>query len=221
MSKPITSPPVWYIYSLSDPLADGAVRYVGKTTNLKKRALEHTRAALAQKEHNHRTCWLRHLISCGANPSLSVLETGQGDWKEAEQRWIKNLKAGGADLVNSTAGGEGLTDPSPETRARIGAISKGRRHTAETRARLSLSHRGHPVSAETRAKIAEANRRRIISLETRQKMSISGRERVLGRQRSFATRIKIALAHTGKRHTLETRAKLSAIGLLRRRKQIL
>lgn len=230
MSKPITSPPVWYIYSLSDPLADGAVRYVGKTINLRKRLREHVQAALVGKEHNHRANWVRQLISRGSSPSLTVLETGEGDWKEAERRWIKNLKAGGANLVNSTDGGEGLNNPSPDTRARIstantgkrrtpemrariGAASKGRRHTRETRTRMSLSRKGQisRMTPETRAKIAENNRRRVISLETRQKMSVASKKRMLGHRHSLETRAKIVAANTGKRHTPETRAKLSAI----------
>lgn len=45
--------------------------------------------------------------------------------------------------------------PSPEVRAKIGAASRGRRHSEATKAKLSELGRGRPVSSATRALIRE------------------------------------------------------------------
>ena len=57
------------------------------------------------------------------------------------------------------AGSNPRSHHSPETRAKIGAASRGRTHSPETRARIAAAHKGrpgHPQSPETRAKIAAA-----------------------------------------------------------------
>jgi len=46
--------------------------------------------------------------------------------------------------------------PSAETRAKIGAASRGRYHSAETRAKMSASHKGRKFTPEHRAKISAA-----------------------------------------------------------------
>lgn len=46
--------------------------------------------------------------------------------------------------------------PSPEVRAKIGAASRGRKHSAATKAKLAESSRGRTASAETRARLRES-----------------------------------------------------------------
>jgi hypothetical protein len=85
---------------------------------------------------------------------------------------------------------------SPETRAKIGAANRGRRHgpvSAETREKIAASKRGRKLSAEQKAKLVAANRSRTLTEETRAKM----RAAKLGRKRgppSDETKAKIAAA---------------------------
>jgi hypothetical protein len=69
---------------------------------------------------------------------LSILETGTGlGWQEADRKWIKTFRESGADLVNATDGGDGLCNPSVETRAKIGAARLGKPRSPEVRAKIS------------------------------------------------------------------------------------
>jgi hypothetical protein len=78
---------------------------------------------------------------------------------------------------------------SQETRAKMAAISRERRHSPETRAKMSATHKAIGSDPELRAKRSAWMRGRYISPETIEKSR---------------------LAHLGKRHTPEARAKMSA-----------
>jgi G:T-mismatch repair DNA endonuclease (very short patch repair protein) len=108
---------------------------------------------------------------------------------------------------------------SSETRAKIGAANRGRRHTLEARAAISVALRGnhyalgkHP-SEEVRLKMSLAHRGRPCphgghpcSVETRTKIAESKR----GKPRSVETRAKVSATLRGRRLSPEHRAKLSA-----------
>ena len=95
------------IYAPVDP-RDGRIRYVGKAVDLKRRLQNHFCPAALAKDC-HRTRWLRVLREEGMLPAVRVLEVVQvrDALDEAECRWIAALRAGGCDLTNTTAGGEG------------------------------------------------------------------------------------------------------------------
>gem|GEM_PF-4090806 len=84
-----------------------------------------------------------------------------------EKEHIAKLRAAGAQLVNMTEGGEGLSNPSFEVRIRIGTASKVRQNTPEAKAAVSAVHKGKKVSETTREKL----RARVVSEETRTKIS--------------------------------------------------
>lgn len=182
----------WSIYTLTDP-RDNSVRYVGVThQKLARRLSEHLSVAKTKKQHDHRSCWLRKLISEGLTPLASILEQGEGDgWAACEIKWIAHYRGEGCKLVNATEGGEGTIGWSPnrEQRERISKWMKGRdlgkKHTDETRANMSKSQKEHieylrsnglPMpgsferSPETLAKMRLAQVGRKTSPETRQKM---------------------------------------------------
>lgn len=94
-------------------------------------------------------------------------------------------------LANHTPGGEGRKGyrPSPETRARMSAAQRGRRHSAETREKLRVSHLGKRPSAETRMKQS--------AVRTGRSMPREGVE-------------KARKARVGKRRTDEQRANMRA-----------
>ena len=86
---------------------------------------------------------------------------------------------------------------SEETRARIGAKSKGRIPNEATRLKLSLAKQGRVVSEETRKKLSNAHK---------------------GKQRTPEHNAKLAASKRGKKPSQETRAKMSAGQKLRREK---
>jgi len=104
----------WSVYLLIDP-RDHRIRYVGKSTNPTARLAAHLRDRSTTRKAN----WLRTLTAAGLRPTLTVVETGEGEWQYAETRWILNLRAAGCDLTNATDGGEGLHNPTEQTRTRI------------------------------------------------------------------------------------------------------
>jgi len=161
----------WHIYSLTDP-RDGRVRYVGKTTRPKGRLHSHICEAIRGRQENHRTHWVRSVIEAGHFPTMSILESGEGDWQAAEQKWIKTLRDAGCNLVNSTDGGDGVYNPTPEVRAKIGAASRVRRDSPETKAKKSAASKAR-WTPEYRAKWAETRRKLWQTPEYRAKRAAS------------------------------------------------
>lgn len=96
-----------YIYGLREPHT-GLIRYIGKTTNPRRRWLNH----LCEKSHCRRTYWIRSLLRRKFRPELVIIEEIRGawPWQESERFWISFAKANGWPLVNMTSGGDGVPD---------------------------------------------------------------------------------------------------------------
>lgn len=156
-------------------------------------------------------------------------EVSEQHWKERETFWIAKYRAEGARLTNTTAGGEGLVNPPPEVRAKIGAAqvgnrncvgrvmsdetrrligaaNKGRKHSEEARSRMSLAQTGRAHSEETRAKISAANQGKGPSRETIEKARRSN----IGRGLSDEHKKKLSLARRGKPKSDAHRAAIAA-----------
>jgi hypothetical protein len=132
---------VTYIYTLRDP-RDRAVSYVGKTVYLKARYWDHCHKQVGKAHVNH---WLTCLYEKGLVPVMETVEevSQDGDWVEAERRWIAYFRVSGAQLTNCSNGGEGEV---------------GRVLSLDSRTKTARTLKGHPVSVETRAKLSEAHR---------------------------------------------------------------
>lgn len=94
-----------YIYSLIDP-RDNRIRYIGKTNNLKRRLLQHTKSKelLYNTFKNH---WIKKLISLSLSPIIQVIEEcDETNWQEKERYWIAYYRNIYTDLTNGTDGGE-------------------------------------------------------------------------------------------------------------------
>lgn len=173
------------IYGLYDP-EDAAqeIRYVGYTHfSPEQRIIDHV-AGAKKRADTHKKKWIRKLLRKGLRPAYRVLEiTTARNWKQRETYWIKALREQGCRLTNSTAGGEGLVNPSKDVRARISAkisvelqgnqYRKGKPHTIESSSKISeglkksrkfqramRARRGKPGHSQgpiARAKIAIAN----------------------------------------------------------------
>ena len=111
---------------------------------------------------------------------------------------------------NLTGGGEGMLNPSDETRAKLSEIRKGHIVTPETRLKLSENNKGkHNHSAETRAKISKANKGKVISAETRAKISKnSASRRPEVKAKMSASRKGIPNVNKGKKFTEEEKARI-------------
>jgi hypothetical protein len=115
------------IYGLYDPTdPEVKTRYVGGTRIL--RGEQRKKAHVYEAKHsrkNHRHNWIVSLLNRQVEPQIRTLECVYlENWEERERWWIASFPRG--QLVNSTAGGEGVLDLAPESKARIGAASSAR-----------------------------------------------------------------------------------------------
>jgi len=130
--------------------------------------------------------------------------------KEREFIALYGRKEFGGLLCNLTDGGDGILNPSAETKQKMSEAAKGKTHSAETRAKLSAIQKGKPkppFSAEHRAKMSEAAKGKIMSVEARAKMSAANKGKIM----SAETKAKIGEASKGRTHSAETKAKISII----------
>ena len=110
-----------FIYLLSDPVIPNK-GYVGKSNNPERRLQGHIRFAL-RNGHTRTPRWIKSLLEKDQFPNILILEECD-DWKEAECRWIIDLKEQGWDLTNHTDGGEGVCNPDEEARLNISNAAK-------------------------------------------------------------------------------------------------
>lgn len=135
------------IYGLTDPRTS-KVRYVGCTKKLKKRFEEHL-----EDNRFNKGRWIECLKKQGLVPGVVILEKIDDEkWQETERKWIKHF--GRENLVNSTDGGEGVVNPSKETRRKRSESRKGKYHSKETRQKISELMSS--PSKETRRRMSEA-----------------------------------------------------------------
>jgi hypothetical protein len=145
---------VFFVYGLYD-LQD--VRYVGAASRL-GRPLAHEREARKSPKATHKLNWLRVLAREGRSPVWRILEACDS-WEEtfrAERRIIQELRAAGARLTNGTDGGEGMTNPTSDTRAKMSASAKASHARVETRARMSVAAKLTWARPEIRARMMAA-----------------------------------------------------------------
>ena len=96
-----------FIYILIDPITL-EIRYVGKTNNPYQRFRHHLVSSANPKSHKRN--WINSLREEGLKPIMQIIdEVEEIEWQFWEQYWIVQLKCWGFDLVNHTAGGDGLT----------------------------------------------------------------------------------------------------------------
>lgn len=196
------------IYTLHDPDTLD-VRYVGFTRkSLTKRLATHIAAAKFKlSETSHRLNWIRSLLRDCKSPVILLVETVSSEnWKERERFWISHFSKTKCRLTNSCDGGDGIANPSPETRARLRASHLGKTHSEESRAKMSAAHTGKVSSKETRAKIGASNKGRVHSDQAREKISAANR----GKTIPMEVREKMRVAHLGKTISKDAIEKIAA-----------
>jgi group I intron endonuclease len=109
-----------YIYLLKDPTTL-QIRYVGKTTCLKRRFKSHK--CLKATKGTYLSSWIVSMRNRSLLPLIEIIDVVEGcDWKEKESYYIELYKNKGCDLVNLTSGGEGC---------------EGYKHTDENKKKMS------------------------------------------------------------------------------------
>lgn len=154
------SPCTWYIYALSDPRTSD-IRYVGWSLNPHKRLKAHINQA--KRGGTHKSHWIQQLMAEGLRPLMHIVESGTGDYEEAERRWIAYYKNQGYRLTNLTIGGEGAPgyNPPAEVRAKMSVAQTGRKQTPESIAKTAAALRGRKQSPEHIAKLSKVRKGKI------------------------------------------------------------
>jgi len=145
-----------------------------------------------------------------------TLEEGQAK----ERRWIVALGSKAPDGYNLCDGGEGVFNPSEETRAKRSVASKGNknrlghRHTDATRAKISANN--GMKRPEARAKISAARKGQPVWIKGKHhtdEAKNKNRMAHLGKHYSDTTKAKMRMAHLGMRCSDETKQKHRAAAL--------
>ena len=171
------------IYGLIDPRTS-ELRYVGKTTQgMTKRLKEHRYDAVIRNSSMYSSKWLRTIYENGLKPMIEIFEIvlANGDWVEAEKRWIAHWRMSGARLTNLTDGGEGLAGLKRSQHvidavrvANLGSkkseeakIKMRAAWTPKRRAAMSALKRGIKYSDIVRRRMSDSAKKRFRSCEER------------------------------------------------------
>lgn len=184
-----------YIYGLYDP-RNNALRYIGKTLNLRMRFDLHLSETRCGRE-SHKNRWLAQLGTLELQPIMRVLEiienSNDADWQERERWWIEAARECGDPITNLDSGGRNGNNKCYETRMKMKAKATGRvmskeaiekmkatkiaRLTPEVRERIAAAQRGKKHSEETRAKMAQSRTGYKFSDESKRKIGEANKRR--------------------------------------------
>lgn len=140
-----------FIYALCEP-GTRIVRYIGKSDNPESR-LRYGHLSESVRLTTHLGRWLQRVVWSGCEPALVILaEVPKRAWKSEERKHIAAYRRLGADLVNSTDGGEGVTQ-TPEIRRKIGDANRGKPCSSEQRKQISRALTGRKLPKEHRRAI--------------------------------------------------------------------
>ena len=153
-------PKDFYVY-LHRRATDGKVFYVGKG-----------RFERAYKNSQRTKHWNNIVSKHGY--TVEIYLDGLQEWYafELEKEMISYY--GRENLCNMTDGGDGISNPSEETRLKMSQKAKNRgKISEETRLKISNSSKGRVLDEKTRIKMSEARIGIVFSIETIKKMSIN------------------------------------------------
>lgn len=141
-----------FIYGLIDPFTF-KVKYIGKSIRPKQRLSNQCN----EKSKTYRCNWIQSLLKKNKKPIQVILQTlnDDEDWQKAEKKWISIAKKYGWCLVNTTDGGDGVTNLSGDSKAKMLLTWKGRKHKPETILKLSKSSKGRVKTDAAKIKLSE------------------------------------------------------------------
>ena len=98
-----------FIYCLKHPITN-EIRYIGKTTNYRRRLSAHISDAKKNKGRRHVLNWIYGLLQIGLKPQISVIEKCDNSiWPDRERYWIGYYRVIIPKLCNICDGGLGGT----------------------------------------------------------------------------------------------------------------
>ena len=230
MAKSNVSLAVYYVYVLFR--WDGVPFYIGK--GKKDRIAAHLSPARLNKKSHKNNIIKKTITLVGEVPSVKI----RSNLTEAKAHQIEIAliaaigRAPSGPLVNGTDGGEGMSNPSPETKAKLRLRMSSERarqmqsmlsYSPATRAKMSASHKGMMFSQEHKEKMSiyaqnrsPKHKQRLaaaassdnLSPERRQRMSIAAKKR-------WDLPIYMQVREANRNRSPETKAKMSASALRR------
>jgi hypothetical protein len=159
-----------YIYGLTEPDNLSEIRYIGKTTDIKRRYRNHLRKTSIKSKKQD---WINSLVKDGKKPNLIIIhKCYEWEWAEFEIYYIKTYRELGYNLLNITDGGDSPSH-AKETIEKIRKSNTGKHPTKETIQKLILSHIGIKQSPQSIEKIRLNRLGSKQSPETCRKISLS------------------------------------------------
>lgn len=186
-------------------VASGRV-YVGKANDVVRRWRGHLSSARRGKGQ-----YFHAAIRKYGEAAFSFSEihsfASEGEALEAEREIIASRRSNEEGYgFNLNSGGKGGASLAASTKAKIGAIARGRKASSETRARMSASQRARaPHSEETRAKLSRLNKGKKHSAEHVERNRIAQLNR--GLKHSPESLAKMSAVHRGRKHSVDHVAK--------------
>lgn len=141
------------IYALSDPRTPDNVRYIGKATDIHNRLNRHLKETSITKKNN----WIKMLSKENIIPLISIIDIVEdNEWQKFEIYWISQFKTWGFNLLNMTAGGDGVDKGNiPWNKG----IKTGKpAHNKGIKTGKPAHNKGIKMPDESRKKMAEAKR---------------------------------------------------------------
>ena len=201
---------IFYVYEHWRP-DTGACFYVGK--GKEKRAWD-----MKNMRNRHHMAITSKLTSLGFCVDVRIVVDKVSEEVALNLEIDRIAMYGMENLSNMTSGGDGLRNPSKETRAKISQSQKARLAKPGAREALSRQNKGRVTSEETKLKLSAASKGRRHSVETIENMKIVAKIRGV----SQVTREAQKLAVTDKKRppfTEETRKKMSEASKIREQRR--
>lgn len=158
-----------YIYALVDP-KKCEIRYIGKSCRPKERLTNE----LNEHSNTHRCHWLQYLKALQLRPIQIIIEKVplDMDWQLREKYWIAHFRSLGCNLVNDTDGGDGVTNLSPESKAKMLRTWTGRKHKPESLIKIGLASKGRLHDDKWKQNMKQWMAKRQFTPEYRKKLSL-------------------------------------------------
>lgn len=197
---------IFYVYEHWRP-DTGACFYVGKGKD--KRAWD-----MKNMRNRHHMAITSKLTSLGFCADVRIVVDQVSEEVALNLEIDRIAMYGMENLSNMTSGGDGLRNPSKETREKISQSQKARFAKPGARDAVSRQNKGRITSEETKLKLAITSKGHRHSVETIEKMKAAAKVRGV----SDITRKANKVALTGKKRapfTEETRKKMSDASKIR------
>lgn len=176
----------------------------------RRRLVEHVSEAKDERRLGHKNNWIRSLLRDGVHPIVEDLEIVTSEnWQERERYWIALYLP---TLTNTTAGGEGLVNPSQEVRdvlrakARINSLGNtarlGIQHSEESKQNISNGVLNSVLHKAAMVRLEGVDRHANLSDEAKAARNDKIRQKKLGVKRapfSDDCRAKMAAARVGRK----------------------